>query len=82
MLRHNQRLLVFGVGTPLLFPDNAVVEVASSGALGLTNRDDVVTMVSASGTELVVLPYGLVVLSNPASSLNVSLTRYPDGTPF
>lgn len=80
ILRHNQRLLVFGGGTPLHFPSGIVVQTASGGRLGLSNGADAVILFDpGAGAVVAILPYGDPTNGEPAAAKNVSLTRYPDG---
>ncbi len=80
-LRHNQRLVLFAGGTPLLFPGSVVVQTSSSVGLGFNNDGDTVYLVDPdSGTTLVEVRVGRS--GDPTANRNESVTRYPDGTDF
>jgi hypothetical protein len=89
ILRHNQRLVVFGGGTPRLTDDfvvgQAIVQRASSsGKLGLNNESpDAVVLAWPGATSEDVLAYLFYGdAGEPVSSANASISRYPDGTDF
>ena len=74
-------IVVFGGGDPATFTGDfqgAIIQVASTGALGLNNGGDDVTLTAADGTVLATASYG------GEGGDNQSLTRNPDvyGTSF
>lgn len=71
LLGSGQFIAVFGGGAPTGFANP--VQVASSGALGLNNSGDVVTLEDAAGNTIDVVSYG------SEGGDNQSLTRDPDG---
>lgn len=85
VLRPGQRLVIFGGGTPSLFPSSVYVQTASSGALGLNNTGDTVTLSNDTQTETYAqLTFNSDPLSDIAVSAkrNVSASRYPAGSDF
>ncbi len=71
-------LVVFGGGTPTGDFENSIVQVASTGALGLNNGGDTIT-VNDGMTDITTLVYGV------EGGNNQSITRDPDitgGTPL
>jgi hypothetical protein len=80
VLRHNRRVVVFGGGTPGVFPSGVLVQKASSGTLGLSNGVDVVVLVNPQTLlDVAFLAYGDTSAGEPSTGPNVSLSRYPDG---
>lgn len=67
-------IVVFGGGIPTGAFGGAAVVTASSGALGLNNGGDTVTIAAADGTLIAEVPYG------GEGANNQSLTRDPDLT--
>jgi hypothetical protein len=68
-------LVVFGGGDPLDFGGDfggAVIEVASTGYLGLNNSGDTVSLLDADGTIVLEVTYG------SEGGDNQSITRFPD----
>ena len=74
-------IVIFGGGDPATFTGDfqgAVIQVASTGSLGLNNGGDDVTLTAADGTVLAAVSYG------SEAGDNQSVTRNPDvyGTSF
>ncbi|MEO0417790.1 MAG: lamin tail domain-containing protein [Pseudomonadota bacterium] len=73
-LEAGQAIVVFGGGTPTGTFGGATVVTASSGAVGLNNGGDTVTLVDTNGATVDEVVYG------SEGGSNQSLTRDPDGT--
>jgi hypothetical protein len=73
VLQPGELLLVFGGGAPASI-SRGVVQVASSGSLGLNNGGDEVFVVGVGGELISSLAFGA-----EDAAVNVSLTRYPEG---
>jgi hypothetical protein len=82
------RVVVFGGGTPTLFPSNVVVQTVSELTAGALNNDGERIYLVLPGTTNIGLPpdtadtvleFAFGGAGEPVSSYNQSITRYPQG---